>query len=197
MRIIITAGIACAVVSLAGCSYTSRQLHRHDNDYARGAGTVAHMNAPAGARAHSMGEYYPVPSHADLHGKPPSIKPPGSGLQTSSVSVPKGKTRLVKSKSGDETLVMAANNRVAWSKVGKALKASGYQVLDEDSEMGAYFILDAKETHNKITKQTPILRVNLKANDQQTAISMASHDNAKLDSKISDRVLHEIQKHIG
>ncbi len=198
MRIIKTAGIACAVMALAGCSWTNKQLHRHDNDYVSGAATVQHMDdSSAGRRAHSMGEYYPVPSHSDLHGKPPSIVPPGSNLHTSNTKATQGKPQIVKLKGGSEALVMAANTQQAWSKVGKALKASGYQVLDQDSEMGAYFILDAKETQNKITKQTPILRVNLKTEDKQTSVTMASHDNGALANKVTDRVLHEIQQHLG
>lgn len=200
MRVIRFIGVTCAVATLAGCSWSKQQLHRHDNDYLQGSGQVAHMDKP-GHRAMQMGEYYPVPAGGKVDAKRPSTVPPGSNIQTSqakSTSISKNKTtELVKQKSGDETLMVASNNTKAWATVGKALKASGYQVLDQDSDMGAYFILDAKATEDKITNKTPILRVNLKATQDKTAVTLASHDNGHIDVAIQDRILQSLQQQLG
>ena len=204
MRIIKLTGMACIVVALAGCSWSKQKLHRHDNDYVQGGGQIAQMDLPSGDRAHRMGEYYPIPPNGNVDAKPPSLVPPGSNLHSSkekSTKVAKAasatKTQLVKLKSGDEALVMANTNAKAWGKVGSALKASGFQVLDQDSDMGTYFILDANETNNRITKQTPILRVNLKADQKNTQVTLASHDNGAVSAKVSDRILHQLQQQLG
>ena len=203
MRIIKLTGIACVAATMAGCSWSKQQLHRHDNDYVRGSGQVARMDAP-GARAKSMGEYYPVPPNGNVDTPPPSMVPPGSNFKSAQTSAdlksaakPAESAQLVNLKSGGEALVLASKQAAAWKKVGGALKTSGYQVLDQDSEMGAYFILDASETGNKITNETPILRVNLKPNQNTTQVTLASHDNGRVDTKISDRILHQLQKNLG
>lgn len=204
MRIMKLTGMACVVAALAGCSWSKSQLHRHDNDYVQGGGQVAQMDLPAGERAHQMGEYYPVPPGGNVDARPPSLTPPGSNLHSSKDAPVKvaqktsaNKTQLVKLKSGSEALVMASNSTAAWGKVGSALKASGFQVLDQDSDMGTYFILDAKETNDRITKQTPILRVNVTADQQNTQVTLASHDNGSVADTVSDRILHQLQQQLG
>lgn len=96
-----------------------------------------------------------------------------------------------------ETLTISQNPQQAWAQIGKALRGTSYQVLDQDQSMNSYYILDAVSTDNQVTKATPIYRVYLKAVGNQTEVSILDHNNQRASSDVASRIIDAIQHHLG
>jgi uncharacterized lipoprotein len=194
-----TLGISAIAIGLAGCAATHRLIHRHDNDYLKHASSEPALKVPANVSKKKIQSAYPVPKASTTETAPPSLVPPGSQInqirqkmETKKTSSKAEMGRLVTLKSGNPALVLAMTEKAAWPAVGSALQKSGYQVLDQDNAMAAYFVLDPQESSGKLTSKTPILRVNLKAKGDNTIVTMATHTDKKLAKNVSKRVLSAV-----
>ena len=92
---------------------------------------------------------------------------------------------------------MAGKPAQVWDKVGKALRSTPYQVLDQDVSMGSYYVLDAPSTGNKVTKATPIYRVYLKPIGDKTEILLFNQHNQPAIREVAKRIIAAIQQKIA
>lgn len=181
---------------LTGCTY-------HENDYLHEAKTM-HPVLAEGMKIKKGEGYYPVPNiPTKTVAKAPSLVPPGSNLQRFQHKVKqpkKAKSRkkrfaqFEKASNGAQALLLAAKRSIAWKRVGKALQSMSYQVLDQDSSMGSYYILDKKSTGNKITKTTPIYRIYLKASGSDTIVMLLNEKNKPASTEANQRILGALQQ---
>ncbi len=185
-------------LSLMGCTQTHNLIHRHDNDYLKQDSGHAALKIPAGTPTKNIHAYFPISEKATTEKTPPSLVPPGSKInQYKADTHLKSSARRVRTNDGVEALQLKMTSAKAWSVLGASLTKSGYPVLDKDKAMGAYFVSDPQQTAGKTTKQTPIYLVTLKADSNTTLISVAKHNNTPLAATISDRILKNLQAHLG
>jgi uncharacterized lipoprotein len=183
-------GVSVITLAMTGCAATSRLVHRHDNDYLKASKSDAALKLPASASSQNIKSAYPIPKGAAPEAVAPSLVPPGSQIHQIRKNLNAKKTTTA-------ALPLSMSTKVAWVKVGASLKRGGYQVLDQDRAMGAYFVLDPQETGGKVTKTTPILRVNVTGNTEASNVTVASHGNTAINAAISQRVLTSISSHMG
>nr|WP_304985301.1 outer membrane protein assembly factor BamC [Coxiella-like endosymbiont] len=93
-------------------------------------------------------------------------------------------------------LIMSNNISQAWMKIGRALQKTSYQILDQDSMLSSFYILDIKSTNNKITKATPIYRIYLKPQGHQTQVVLLNKNNQPVAKDVAQRVLSDIQQKV-
>lgn len=187
-------GVVCVTGLLAGCSWVNHVSKRHNNDYLAQSNEIAPLTLPAGKSRDQLKAFYPTPSNRPAEKTPPSLLPPGSHIAHPTSN---SQTSLVKQPDGAEALFIKSNPEVAFKDVGNALTDSGYRVLDQDQSLGAYFVLDAQQTNGRITKATPIVRVNVISDGTGSEVTLASHGGEHLTPQINDRVLRTIQQHLG
>lgn len=186
--------VAC-ILMLGGCTWVSKKMNQHDDDYLKQSDTIASTRIPSGVKTEPMESYYPVPAGESTGtAAPPSVVPPGSAIQTSEQEVKQGTDLVAES---PDILFIKAPPASAWPKVASALKASDLTVLDQDQGMGAYFILDKVQTHHQVTKETPILRVNLQPQEGGTLVSVASQENKPLPPVVEQRIIDTLKKYLG
>lgn len=170
------------LISLAGCATVEKvmpQSGKNNDEVA--AQSVTPIKVPEGMSAGNMQSYYPVPPIAvtesgGMATQPAALLvPPNSQVQqpapvvSHATPAPQNPTVLASSSSA---LVLAMNKNQAWGKVGKALSSSGYKIMQQDKGMGAYYILD----QGKLTKDTPIYRVNLKSSGDNTTVTVVDNN---------------------
>lgn len=95
---------------------------------------------------------------------------------------------------GTYSFIMLDNISQAWMKIGRALRKTSYQVLDQDITVSSFYILDTESTNNKITKATPIYRVYLKSRGEGTQVFLLNKNNLPAIGSVSYRILLAIQK---
>jgi len=203
MRIIRYSILLGTVTLLMGCA------HRSD-EYMKKAQVVPPLQMPSGVNLKSEQNYYPLPRKPVVNTPPPSLVPPGSNLERYKESAlePKVITPTINKNNTfalvkwddtpkGPTLVLAEKPDSAWTRVGKALRATDYQVLDQDATMSSYYILDTKVTKQQITEKTPIYRVYVKKdlNDTSTIV-LFSENNNLVQADIAKRILKALQQHL-
>lgn len=177
---------------LTGCAH-------HNKDYIKQSKTVNPIVVSNGVAVKSNQNYYPVPTPTSLTQTvvtmPPSLTPPGSNPQRFQPEPQQNKplTRWTKTKNG-QALEITENIKVAWVHVGKALRKTDYKILDQDPSMASYYVLDAKSTNNKITKITPIYRILLRADGENTQVELLNHNNQPAANAVSERILGALQQ---
>ncbi len=205
MRYLKPSVILLAMLGLSACAKMG--VGGHSKDYTKSA-MVSPIVVPRGAQSPKEQSYYAAPKNVNANASSPSLIPPGSKVlqYQREAKAAKSKTRLAsagttqsvgkRSQLADnsQTLVLAMKPSVAWTSIGKALASAHYQVLDEDNQMGTYFILDAQATQGKITNSTPIYRLVIKKSGASSAISLFDKSNKPLDTQIAKRVLTTLQK---
>lgn len=192
-----------AAAALAGCA-------SHKYDYLYHSKSINPMVSAPGATVKKSQNYYPVPN-LPAGGSVraiPSLVPPDSDLQRfksksksqAQATLPVKKASLAnlkQNKDGSSVLVVSENINKAWADVKKALQSTPYKVLDQDSSMASYYILDSVTTGEKITKDTPIYRVTLKSEGAQTNIFLFNKTDQLVRSGVSTRILTALQKKIA
>ncbi|WP_423062383.1 outer membrane protein assembly factor BamC [Candidiatus Paracoxiella cheracis] len=197
MRYLIYLFSGVMALLLVGCA-------NHNKDYIKQSKTVHTIVVPRGVALKPAQNYYPVPASTPQNiSTSPSLVPPGSDLQrfnpkSQAKSQPQ-KTQtlatLTQTKNG-QVLEVSEQSSVAWARVGKALRKTSYKVLDEDPSMASYYVLDATSTNNKITKSTPIYRVLLKTNGDNTQVELLNQQNQPAPVDVSKRILGALQKNL-
>lgn len=203
---IMTSLVAAAL--LTGCAQSKRVLRSHANDYQEQAGSVQKFTVPKGDQV----DYYPIsrpkPDHVAINTLPPGFHPQQiihdhaaaeaarkAAKKQQHLAAAEEPVTQTKTMATLTTLPLNMTMQTAWSKVSSALQAGGYQVLDQDESMHAYYVLDSAQTDNKITTTTPIERVTLAAKDKQVVVSVLDQNNKPADDAVSTRILTAIQKH--
>ncbi len=201
MRYLILALISACTITLVGC--TSRQ-----NSYLKKSNTISYVIAPTGESIKQERSEYPIPKFAmsKISNKPPSMVPPGSNLQrfnkkknTASTTAAQAEQKnfaVITQLKGKYMLIVAAKEKLLWSRVGTVLHKTTYEILDQDRAMGSYFILDSHSTANKITRNTPIYRIHLTASGSKTQISLLSQSNGTVNSSVAKRILTAIKDNL-
>ena len=209
MRRLLLVTSLLAAVSVSGCSQFG--LGHRDSNYAK-ARTIAPVTIPKGTDAPTMRAYYPVPNlPAQANTAPPSIIPPGSHIlehmkkyhghgpvaqaeaaKASASGLPQAKaksTTQLQTQTSEDSIAIKANVKVAWRMVGKALAHTPYQVLDKDTTLGSYYVLDSQQTHDKVTANTPIYRIRVKQSGHFAVVSVYDRDNAHAGKVAATKIL--------
>lgn len=94
------------------------------------------------------------------------------------------------------SLIMPNNISQCWKKVECALQKTPYQIVDQDSSLSSFYILDIKSTNNKITTATPIYRIYLESQGNQTHVVLLNKNNQPAAKDITRRILSAIQQRV-
>lgn len=151
-------------------------------------------------------DHYPVLNLPSVT-QPPSQLPPGSNLerfknpsqlQWQALSSASQKKPAATQLSTDEQLSLIMSNNISqcWMKVECALQKTPYQIVDQDSSLSSFYIVDIKSTHDKITKATPIYRIYLKSQGNQTQVFLLNKNNQPAAKDVARRILSAIQKKV-
>jgi len=196
MRYLIYLFPAAMALSIVGCA-------SHSKDYMRESKTTTPIVVPSGVAVKPRQNYYPVPgAMPKTVSSQPSLIPPGSNLSRFNPRLrEKSKSKktlatLSQTKNG-QMLELTESPKMAWVHVSKALQKTNYQVLDQDPSMASFYVLDVTSTNNKITKDTPIYRLVLKASGKNTEIQLLNQKNQPAPSNISSRILGALQKKLA
>lgn len=164
---------------------------------------------PKGADAPQQQPYYAVPEGAGhIQAARVSLVPPGSNiphylkpstkpsnnvmaLQTANTEASQPRVAAAA-----KTLTLPKKASEEWAIVGRALKKTPYKILDQDANMGSYYVLDVKSTGNQITSRTPIYRVSLKTAGKQTQVSLMDQFNQPANPQVAQRILGALQKQL-
>lgn len=182
---------------LAGCAATQRALEPAEaTDYMQAQEIpAAHINETP-TRAQS---YYPIPAN-DSNGRLlPSVVPPGSsikpvGMPQRAVAVAPVRNTAVVAASNN-TLVLNLGPQQAWSEVGKALRASGFQIAQQDQSVGTYYILDVGRS-GRLQPNTPIYQVTVKTINNSARVTVYDEQNRPANPSASARILKGIKDHL-
>ncbi|MCH9769579.1 MAG: outer membrane protein assembly factor BamC [Gammaproteobacteria bacterium] len=190
---------------LAACAEFG--LGHKDRRYAKHATVIPKMKIPPATGVPKIESYYPIPKIAlNSQEKKPSILPPGSKIlqyrhqlihhhDPLGLEKPAAKSNKVDNQSlfAPRALQIPANKKLAWNVVGKALHHTHYQVLDEDQDLGTYYVLDSDKTAGKVTSITPIYRVNVKSMGKGSVVTVFDRNNMPLDPAAAKQVLAALQ----
>ncbi|WP_267256817.1 outer membrane protein assembly factor BamC [Coxiella endosymbiont of Ornithodoros maritimus] len=197
MRYLTLITVIAITMLLVGCA-------KRPQNYLTHARTVLVMRTSTDIPVKRGENYYPVPDVAPSVTQSPSLALPGSNLQRfenqTQLQQSFSKRTMVtlqQSNQGSPVMTIVEKPAVAWSKVGRALQKTPYQILDQDSALHSYYVLDVKSTNNKITKATPIYRVYLKAQGNQTQVILLSKGNQPAAKDVSQRILTAIQQKVA
>ncbi len=200
-------------VLLAACSSAPS-----NRNVAKQAETIPPIVVPHGAHAPKLHAYFKVPAVPSkiTHAGTVTLLPPGSQRWYKRSKSTISKTKHQQSKrshvkqqtqkkiswarlpNGTSGLIIAQSKRgQAWTRVGRALHQSSYQILDQDSGMGTYYILDTKKTGNKVTDKTPIYHLLVKQVGDHSEVLLTNQHNKPLDSKVTHRVLATLLKQLS
>lgn len=201
MRYLIYLFPAALALSIVGCA-------SHDKDYIKQSKTVHPIVVPAGVAVKPQQNYYPVPASAPTNiSAAPSLIPPGSNLgrfnphlrpkKLKSPSKSNKRLATLSQTKNGEILELSENTKKAWVDVSEALRNTNYKILDQDPSMASFYVLDVTSTNNKITKDTPIYRLLLKAKGENTQVQLLNQKNQPAASNISNRILGALQKNLA
>ena len=190
--------ISLIVIALSSCA----RFGAHDKASAKHAQTIPPLVIPAGAHPLKEQSYYTVPKTAKHPATTPvSLLPPGSHISEKSkhsgLHSNNQVAKWVRSSKGSSMLTLPMKANVAWSRVGKALHADHYQILDEDSAMGSYYVLDTRSTDKKITEKTPIYRLNIKQVGKHSEVTLMNQNNKPAKPAVAQRILGGLQKRLS
>lgn len=175
---------------------------KYSDDYIINSRTIAPLVVFANTPIKKGQNYYPVPNAPSVTKKASQLLPPGSNLeqfqnQIQLQSSPASQKKLVAMQSSidkQSSLIISDNISQAWMKIGRALQKTSYQILDQDSTLSSFYILDIKSTNNKIIKATPIYRIYLKPRGNQTQVVLLNKNNQLAAKDVTQRILSAIQQ---
>ncbi|MGB6976678.1 MAG: outer membrane protein assembly factor BamC [Gammaproteobacteria bacterium] len=117
--------------------------------------------------------------------------------QTTTAATPPAPTSSAPS-SGPVIVAINYDYSKAWDKVGQALRASGYRVLQQDSSLGRYYVLDLAGTNGKLQRNTPIYQVHLiEIGNGKTQLNLLNSSNKPADGNTARRILGAVQQKLG
>ena len=187
---------------LSACSSVGAGVR--SDDYIKQSHAVHPIVVPAGAVPPKQKPYYRVPPvPVQAMNAPGSLVPPGSNVlkYRKGIRVKQHHTQaqapvVAHLEKRTKHLVLSLDAKQAWSAVGRALKKTHYQILDQDSAMGAYYVLDTRTTENKITQSTPIYRLKIKQVGKDSQVSVLNQENQPADARIAMQILGAVQQNL-
>lgn len=184
------------LLALTGCAKKDAYMHQ--------AQQTAALKMPTQVALQKAEPYYQVLHQINTDIEQPSLIPPDSHLQQSTTqtkkkqSIKSAKTLAkLESSRGTPILAIAENQQNAWGHVGKALRATDYQILDQDVSMASYYILDTSTTGKQITEDTPIYRVFVKDNKSTSMVMVLSESNERVDTQVTNRILGTLAEQLA
>lgn len=205
----------CALWGVSSCTTTPEglakesapppvapQISKHSVTPVKSA-TVASSSASLPSPAEGTFEVPPAPEVSEaVSSKPPemTIAPPGSSVNEQVTGKPSTASRLAETtpahtaSSGNIGLSVKMPFGQAWSAVGKALPASGYQVMEQDNVSGIYYILDKVSSGGKIKRDTPIYQMKLqKDGESTTLVTLSNAQSQPVDPALAKRILGAVK----
>lgn len=156
-------------------------------------GSLIHVDEKA-ARLQSAAQYYPVPAYHPKAEAPraSTILPPGQDLgpykRSHHAAAPKVSPQPV----DDVTLSLPMSK--AWAHLNAALIKTPYRVADKDASMRVVYVLDRSKTKGRLTRQTPMYRIQLVKQSAHAVVKVAASDEGALPVLTSNAVLRAIAK---
>lgn len=196
---------ALPVLFLTGCSYM--HYDRKAYDYKKHAKTAEPISKTLRMNKAEMKPYYVVPPIRKIKGAAVSQVPPDSRLDLINKHKLFEKPQLVEKphvtpvekvvRSSNDMIVINAELPVAWKKVGEAINRAGYQIMDKDTSIYAYYLLDTYSTDKKIDSKTPIYQLFLKKRGNETIAVLYDSHNKPAKSTVANRILSAVQTEIS
>lgn len=189
-------GLFIVIFILEGCA-SEQNAYLH-------AKYLPPTKVPQGLRTINPAQtYYPIPPVSMgpmIHPQQFSLLPPGSQsaqsqaakIAAAQASAPPHVSPVVASSSTSLALNMTYD--ASWAQVGRALRAAGIRVMQQDKSMGAYYILDLAATGGHISTTTPIYRVNLKTVGNNTTITLLDANNNSVSPGVSSRIFGRLKQ---
>lgn len=166
---------ACSAVSERGFFKDESQTYRKVKEL---DGPVA---IPQNMSANGVQNYYEVPAGSEAMqsaGQPP-LTPPGSNFQDNKTISQQDKIRNAENaKIQGHTSFAQSSGPVnanmgfsqAWNKVGGILQSANYKIVEKDSALGTYYVIDTRA--GKVKKDAPIYQVHVKSAGNSARISV-------------------------
>lgn len=197
-QVIKVLAITVTSIGLFSCAAVHREAAVGSNTYLKKSQTIPATQIPKSVASNvPMQTYYPIPpvSMAPL-AQAPSTVPPGLPMQPQPTPVASAAQpqNPVVAASSSTALVLNMSYNQAWSAVGKALRSSGYKVMQQDNSLGAYFVLDLAGTGGKLQTGTPIYQVHLKNLGDTTSVNVLDDKNQPADPAVSGRILGALKR---
>lgn len=193
--------IFTCVLMLSSCAH----MNYSQKHYQKYVGTVSPVIVPKGLALKKGEPYYQVPKiTTTAPAKSVSLIPPGSKvlqyrhsknqkIQSASIN-----SQWSYSKNGRTSLKLPITPEVAWRKVEKALQKTPYKVLDKDSAMKSFYVLDTERTGNSITQKTPIYRLFIeKLGKKESQIAVLNRRSQPVNPDVAKRILGVLKKDIS
>lgn len=185
----------------------------------RQATATAPMQIPAGLSNADFTDDYPVPNIAYAHGSAVNIVPPGSledrvqkgevpksalkqkaptpnaKMSTTNTNTPPSAVtaaQLNLNLAGQlqgQTLVLTQTFDQAWDNVGNALPGADYRIIQQNKKLAIYYILDISVTKERVTKDTPLYQVHVRASAANMTEVYVTDNNQHL---VADSINTEI-----
>lgn len=192
MRIVRISLIPLAVLALSACSTCNKYGFLKDDTktYRQATPIEGAVVIPQNLSSSGMQDFYEVPGPApDASVAQPSIIPPGANVAPPKSARASQQDRIRNaeaakiqghtSSAANAPAPVGVSYSQAWTKVGSVLKASNYKIVEKDSVLGTYYVIDAGK--GKVKKDMPIYQVHLKAAGNGTAISVTPANSALQD----------------
>lgn len=207
--------LTISVASMVSVALLSGCANHSETAYLKESQQVKPLQMPSGINLKDEQNYYPVQGRiaSPQSTTTPSLVPPGSDLQrfeeskntassattSTAAAAPASLVKWSQSAEGEPVLVLLESQDKAWRDVGRALKATDYQVLDKDRTMSSYYILDTKATSNKITEKTPIYRVYVQADRAAgtAKVSLLSEQNQPVKASVAKQILQLLEQNLA
>lgn len=202
--------ILLLALGLAGCAAMEQESNEQNNAYLRAKSVPPPTKMPQGLKTTNAQNYYPVPpAQQGTATQRPSTMPPGNGStaapQQQSPAVAQAQQSAAQkvasaapavAASSTSSLVLNMNSSAAWGKVGNALQASGYKVMQQDRSMGSYYVLDLAGTGGVLKTNTPIYQVHIKPSGNNSTVTLLNDKNQSASPVVSSRILGAVKKRL-
>lgn len=187
-------------LGLTGCSSITHKYENFRNNHEAYHPTAESVPPTKGIDQQQVSSNYQVkPLQNPSQVQTASIVPPGSNLEKPAASAPAktatatttqpSTTTPSSTSPAKQTYVVAGKYNDVWKKVGVAIKKANYQLLDQDSGLGTYYVLDTSVTSGKINETTPIYQLHLTQVPQGIQLSLLNSQSEPASADVTQRIL--------
>jgi|GEM_PF-1783892 len=156
-------------------------------------GSLIHVDDKT-AQIKPAAQYYPVPAYHPkaTEAQATTILPPGQDLGPFKKGHHAAAPQVSAEPVADVTLVLPMGK--AWARLNAALIKTPYQVADKDASMRVVYVLDRSQTNGRLTRNTPMYRIQLVKQGGHALVKLTSSDETALPVLTSNAVLRAIAK---
>lgn len=199
--------LSAAVISLTACDDIHNPFSSRANDYIHEGRSVQPVSPEGDNESeHPYTNYYPAPKNENYKSYQSTknlTTPPGEQTKKYKRSSPPPSTARAgevvwgQTKGGKQALIYKEPAQDSWNKVGSALEASGYKVLDKDTSMGTYVIGDTKKSGGQVTQSTPMYKVTVTPDGSNTEITVEDKgSNQAANPRVSRNILGSVKRNL-